>query len=130
MNITPYAIILSTYHHSDFRVCFKTFQPINYMTAGFFKATGHLNVIFFIKTSLNLHKNGYLFSIICSLNQGCNNWRITTYAIQGLFNSKHIRINCSLSNKLFNYSKRFKRMMNKKILFTNYREQTFTFMIN
>ena len=92
MNVSPDAILFPADNQCTLRVSLQPYQPINYVSSRLFKASGHVNIVFFIKTGLNFHENRDLLTILRRFFQCPDNRAPGTYTVQCLFNRQYIRI--------------------------------------
>ena len=102
MDITADSGVLTANHQSNLTVCFQANQTINNMTACFFQHFCPHNIMFLIKTCLQLYQNRNLFTILRCLGKCCNDRGISADTVQRLLNRQHIRILCRLAYKIYN----------------------------
>ena len=86
------------------------------MAAGFLQFLCPDNIIFLIKSGLQLYKNRNLLSVFCRLSQSRDNGRIAADTVKSLFNSQHFRIFGSLPYKIHHRIKTHVWMVEKNIL--------------
>ena len=97
------------------------------MTACFFQLFRPDNIVFFVKTRLQLDENRHLLAIFCRLRQRCNDRRIAADTIKRLLDRKNIRIICCLTDQVDHRLERLIRMVKQNIpLFDRFKNIAFT----
>ena len=118
MDITPYAILLSSYDKRNLAVCLKPYKTVYNMAACLFKLFCPYNIIFLIKTRLKLHKHRNLFSVFCRFGKCGNDRRISADTVKCLLYRKDILISCCLLYKIHNRVKSLIWMVQQYISFS------------
>ena len=101
MYISANTILLTADHHRDLAVNFKSEQTVNNMAAGFLKHFRPNNVMFLVKTGLQLYEDRDLLAALCGTCQSRNDRRISAHTVQGLFDGQYIRIRGSFLNETY-----------------------------
>ena len=79
---------------------FKPDHAVNHVYTGPLKLACPHDIGFFIKAGLDFHNGHNLFTQFSSLNQGVNNGRVATGAVQGLLDSQYLGVVGGLGDEL------------------------------
>ena len=70
----------------------ESHQTIDDMASCFFQFSRPDDIVFFIKSCLQLHQYRDLFAIFSGLGQGGDDWRVAADAVKSLFDGEDVRI--------------------------------------
>ena len=93
------------------------------MAAGFFQLAGHVDIIFFIETSLDFHEDRDLFAVFGGLGQGGDDGRLAADAVERLFDGQDMGVRRSQLDEVFYRFKGFIGMMDHDVPFGNGRPE-------
>ena len=119
MEITADAVLFPPDHQGDFGMRLQPDYAVNNVTARFFQTAGHINVVFFVKTGLDFHKDRHLLTVSRGIGEGGDNSRFGADPVKSLLDGQDLRIFCGHTNKRVNGRKSFIRVMHHYILRTN-----------
>ena len=115
MDITADAVFLTAHHKRDFAVGFQAHQAVNYVAARLFQLSRPYDIVFLVKTRLQLHKHGNLLSVFRRLGQRRNDGRIAADAVQCLLDGQHLRIPGGFPDELHHRGKGLEGMVQQNV---------------
>ena len=89
------------------------------MAARLFQLFGPMDIVFFVKPRLQLHKHGYLFPVFRRFDQRCNNRGIAADAVKRLLDCQNVWIVGCRFDKAQHTVKAFIWVMHHAVSFTN-----------
>ena len=114
MDITADAVFLLAHHKRDFAVGFQDYQAVNCDTPPF-QLSRPYDIVFLVKTRLQLHKHGNLLSVFRRLGQRHDNGRIAADAVQCLLDGQHLRIPGGFPDELHHRGKGLEGMVQQNV---------------
>ena len=89
------------------------------MAACFLQGLGPVNVVFLVKTGLQLHQHKDLLAPVRRLCQGSHNGGVAADAVQSLLDSQYLRISGSRLHEIYHRIKGLVRMVEQNISFAD-----------
>jgi len=117
------SILIPTDNDCYFTMRLQSQQSIYHMAAGLFQLFGPLDIVLLIKTGFYFYQYRYLLAVFCRFGKGLYNRRISTDAVQCLFDCQNSRILRRLFDKIDHRLKALIRMMHQDIVLTDRREE-------
>src|SRR5262245_22265345 len=100
MDIAPDSIGIPSDDQTDLRMGLESPHSIDDVHALVFKLPSPFDIVFFIKSGLQLDKDGHLLSIDAGFHQRVNNWRSWIDTIECLFDREDVGIIGGLADEV------------------------------
>ena len=122
MNVSPNSFLLATDDHRDLAVDLEAEETVNDMAAGLLEHLRPGNIIFLIKSRLQLDEHADLLAVVGRLGEGCDNRRVAADPVQRLLDRKDVRIHGRLADKVDNRVKGHVWVVDQNILLPDSRK--------
>ena len=119
VHITADAAIFAPDHQAHLGVGLQSDQPVNDMATGFLQAAGPLDIVLLVEPGHDFDHNRNLFAVFRRLRQGADQRGVAADTVQGLFDRQHLRVFSRSPDKVKHRQKRFVRVVQQNILFTD-----------
>ena len=117
MQISSDSVFFLTNNESNLTVSLEAYESVDNVAAGILKFLSPVDVVLFVESCLELNKYHYLFAVLGSFEERCDDRRPVRYTVKRLLDSKDIRVSGCLLNELQYGFKCLIRMMNDPVLF-------------